>query len=61
MAAEYPERVTALHLTNLSAARAAMADPASLPADAFAYLGQVGQWRRTEAGFVAEQSPVRAR
>jgi pimeloyl-ACP methyl ester carboxylesterase len=37
MAAEYPERVTALHLTNLSAARAAMADPASLPADALAY------------------------
>jgi len=56
MAAEYPERVTALHLTNLSAARAAMVDPASLPADALAYLGQVGQWRRTEAGFVAEQS-----
>jgi pimeloyl-ACP methyl ester carboxylesterase len=56
MAAGYPERVTALHLTNLSAARAAMADPASLTADALAYLGQVGQWRRTEAGFVAEQS-----
>jgi limonene-1,2-epoxide hydrolase len=34
MAAEYPGRVTALHLTNLSAARAAMVDPASLPASA---------------------------
>jgi pimeloyl-ACP methyl ester carboxylesterase len=33
-----------------------MADPAGLPADAVAYLGQAGQWRRTEVGFVAEQS-----
>jgi pimeloyl-ACP methyl ester carboxylesterase len=56
LAGEHPDRVAALHLTNVAAARVATADPATLPADAAAYLGRVAQWRRTEAGFLAEQS-----
>jgi pimeloyl-ACP methyl ester carboxylesterase len=56
LAAEHPGRVTALHLTNVATAHAATADPAKLPADAIEYLGTVGRWRGTDAGFIAEQS-----
>lgn len=56
LAAEHPGRVTALHLTNVAAAHAATVDPATLPADAIEYLGTIGRWRGTDAGFIAEQS-----
>jgi pimeloyl-ACP methyl ester carboxylesterase len=46
LAGEHPDRVAALHLTNVAAARVATADPATLPADAAAYLGRVAQWRQ---------------
>ena len=56
LAAEHPERVTSLHLTNVSPRHAATADPAQLPPDAAAYLGRAAQWFRTEGGYIAEQS-----
>lgn len=56
LAAQYPERVTALHLANVAAAHVGSADSLSLPADAVEYLGSVGLWRRLHAGFIAEQS-----
>jgi pimeloyl-ACP methyl ester carboxylesterase len=56
LAAEHPDRMAALHLTNVAASHVATVDPAKLPPDAAAYLDQVAQWRRTDAGFIAEQS-----
>lgn len=56
LAAEHPDRVAALHLTDVSAWHALTADPARLPPDAAAYLGQAAQWFRTEGGYIAEQS-----
>jgi pimeloyl-ACP methyl ester carboxylesterase len=56
LAAEYPDRVRALHLTNVAAGHAATVDPHHLAPDAIEYLGHVAQWRKTNAGFIAEQS-----
>jgi pimeloyl-ACP methyl ester carboxylesterase len=56
LAAEHPDRVTALHLTNVAAQHAFTVDPAKLPPDAAAYLGRAAQWFRTEGGYIAEQS-----
>ncbi len=56
LAAEHPDRVTALHLTDVSPRHALTADPAKLAPDAAAYLGQAAQWFRTEGGYIAEQS-----
>jgi pimeloyl-ACP methyl ester carboxylesterase len=56
LAAEHPDRVAALHLTDISPRRALTADPATLAPDAAAYLGRAAQWFRTEGGYIAEQS-----
>jgi len=56
LAAAHPDRVAALHLTNVSPRHAALADPAALPPEARAYLAQAGQWFRSEGGYIAEQS-----
>src|SRR3569833_389021 len=56
LAAEHPDRVAALHLTNVAPQRALTADPAKLPPDAVAYLGRAARWFRTEGGYIAEQS-----
>jgi pimeloyl-ACP methyl ester carboxylesterase len=56
LAAEYPGRVTSLHLTNVALRRAATADLARLAPDASGYPAQAGQWSRANGGFVAEQS-----
>lgn len=56
LAAEYPDRVAALHLTDISPRRALTADPAKLPPEAAAYLGRAALWFRTEGGYIAEQS-----
>ncbi|MFF0225317.1 alpha/beta fold hydrolase [Streptomyces sp. NPDC004629] len=56
LAAEHPDRVAALHLTNIAPQRALTADPAKLAPDAAAYLGRSAQWFRTEGGYIAEQS-----
>ena len=56
LAGEHPDRVAALHLTNVAPRRALTADPAKLAPDAVAYLGRAAQWFRTEGGYIAEQS-----
>jgi pimeloyl-ACP methyl ester carboxylesterase len=56
LAAGHPDRVTALHLTNVSPRHAASADPARLPREAVEYLRQAAQWFRSEGGYIAEQS-----
>jgi pimeloyl-ACP methyl ester carboxylesterase len=56
LAAGHPDRVTALHLTNVSPRHAAAADPARLPPEAGAYLGRAAQWFRLEGGYITEQS-----
>jgi pimeloyl-ACP methyl ester carboxylesterase len=56
LAAEHPDRVAALHLTNIAPQRALTVDPARLAPDAAAYLGRVAQWFRTEGAYIAEQS-----
>jgi len=56
LAAGHPDRVAALHLTNVAPQRALTADPAKLAPDAAAYLGRSAQWFRTEGGYIAEQS-----
>ena len=56
LAAGHPDRVTALHLTNVSPRHAAAADPARLPPEAAGYLGRAAQWFRSEGGYIAEQS-----
>jgi pimeloyl-ACP methyl ester carboxylesterase len=56
LAAGHPDRVTALHLTNVSPRHAAAADPARLPPEAVGYLGRAARWFRSEGGYIAEQS-----
>lgn len=56
LAAEHPDRVAALHLTNVAPQHAFTADPAKLAPDAKAYLDRAARWFRTEGGYIAEQS-----
>lgn len=56
LASEHPDRVAALHLTNVAPQHAFTADPAKLAPDAAAYLSRAAQWFRTEGGYIAEQS-----
>ncbi|MER8185914.1 epoxide hydrolase family protein [Kitasatospora sp. NPDC094015] len=56
LAGEHPDRVAALHLTNLAPQRALTADPAGLPPDAAAYLRRAGQWFRSDGGYILQQS-----
>ncbi|MEV6625777.1 epoxide hydrolase family protein [Amycolatopsis sp. NPDC051106] len=56
LAGDHPDRVTALHLTNIAPQRALTADPATLAPDAAAYLGRAARWFRSEGGYIAEQS-----
>ena len=56
IAAEHPDNVASLHLTNVAPQRALTADPAKLAPDAAAYLARAGQWFRAEGGYIAEQS-----
>lgn len=56
LASEHPDRVAALHLTNVAPLRTLTADPAKLAPDAAAYVARAGQWFRTEGGYIAEQA-----
>ena len=56
IAAEHPDSVASLHLTNVAPQRALTADPAKLAPDAAAYLARAAQWFRAEGGYIAEQS-----
>jgi pimeloyl-ACP methyl ester carboxylesterase len=56
LAAAHPDRVSALHLTNVSPRHRFTIDPASVPPEAAAYLERAAQWARAEGGYIAEQS-----
>lgn len=56
LAGTHPDRVAALHLTNVAPQRALTADPTTLAPDAAAYLGRAAGWFRAEGGYIAEQS-----
>ncbi|MET7682365.1 epoxide hydrolase family protein [Streptomyces sp. NPDC005423] len=56
LAAQHPDRVAALHLTNVAPQRALTADPSMFAPDAAAYLRRSAQWFRSEGGYIAEQS-----
>ncbi|MFI5776709.1 epoxide hydrolase family protein [Nocardia sp. NPDC051570] len=56
LAGQHPDRVAALHLTNVAPQHAFSVDPATLAPDAAAYLDRSAQWFRTEGGYIAEQS-----
>ena len=56
LAVTHPDRVTALHLTNISPLHAVFADRSALDAEELAYLDTVATRQRTEGGYIAEQS-----
>lgn len=56
LAAMHPDRVAALHLTNISPLHAVFADRAALDADDLAYLDKVALWQRQEGGYIAVQA-----
>jgi len=56
LAGDHPDRVAALHLTNVAPQRAVTADPAAAGPDAAAYLARSARWFRAEGGYIAEQS-----
>ncbi len=55
LAAAHPDRVTALHLTNISPLHAVFADRSVLDDEELAYLDVVARWSRAEGGYIAEQ------
>jgi pimeloyl-ACP methyl ester carboxylesterase len=56
LAARHPDRVAALHLTNIAPHHAFTADPAKLAPEAAAYLRDAARWFRSEGGYIAVQS-----
>lgn len=56
LAADHPDRVPSLHLTNVAPQHGLTADPATLAPDAAAYVRETAEWRRTDGGYIAEQS-----
>lgn len=56
LSAMHPDRVGALHLTNVSPLHAVFADRSVLGEEELAYLDVVTRWSRTEGGYIAEQS-----
>lgn len=52
----HPDRVSALHLTNISALHAVFADRAAMSSQELVYLERVAAWQRSEGGYIAEQS-----
>lgn len=56
LAVLHPDRVAALHLTNVSPLHAVFADRRLLDAEQLRYLDTVAAWQRAEGGYIAEQS-----
>jgi pimeloyl-ACP methyl ester carboxylesterase len=56
LAAQYPDRVTALHLTDLSHRHALIDPPANLSAEEESYLAAVHRWHATEGAYNQLQS-----
>jgi pimeloyl-ACP methyl ester carboxylesterase len=56
LAHRYPDRVAALHLTNISPLHAVFADRSSLDAAGLAYLDKAAVWQRKEGAYIGLQS-----
>lgn len=56
LAAAHPDRVVAMHLTNLSPRHLRAVDPATLTADEQDVLASARAWQMTEGGYIAVQS-----
>ena len=56
LAALHPERVGALHLTNVSPLHAVFADRSTLDAEALTYVDAAARWSRAEGAYIAVQS-----
>jgi pimeloyl-ACP methyl ester carboxylesterase len=56
MARDHPDRVAALHLTDLPLALLATIDPDRRTAAERSYADRVEHWRATEGGYIAEQA-----
>jgi pimeloyl-ACP methyl ester carboxylesterase len=56
VARTHPDRVTALHLTDIPLGHLANLDPADLTTDERGYADSVAAWRAAEGGYIAEQS-----
>ncbi|MGI5131167.1 epoxide hydrolase family protein [Pseudonocardia sp. CA-107938] len=56
LAANEPDRVQALHLTNLAPWHAATANPAELTRPERDHLAELARWRAAEGGYLAEQT-----
>ncbi len=56
LAARHPDRVAALHLTDVPFSHLARTDPADLTEDERDYLAAARRWQRAEGGYAHEQS-----
>lgn len=56
IAAEHPDRVRSLHLTNIAPQRALQMNPDGLPSEEAVYVRQRAQWFQKEGGYIAIQS-----
>jgi pimeloyl-ACP methyl ester carboxylesterase len=56
IARAHPDRVAALHLTDIPLGHLANLDPADSTAEERAYADAVAAWRAAEGGYIAEQS-----
>ena len=56
LAVQHPDRVSALHLTDVPTGSVLAGDPATLTDDARAFREQVERWRATEGAYMQEQS-----
>jgi pimeloyl-ACP methyl ester carboxylesterase len=56
LAGLHPDRVGALHLTNISPLHAVFVDRSALDTEALEYLDRVAVWQRSEGAYIAEQA-----
>jgi len=56
LAARHPDRVGALHLTNVSPLHVVFADRSTLDAEGLAYVDAAARWSRAEGAYIAVQS-----
>lgn len=56
LAVMHPDRIAALHLTNISPLHAVFTDRSTLDQEAFRYLDSVAVWQRKEGAYIAQQS-----
>ena len=56
LAEQYPDRVAALHLTDVPLASMMRADRSTLSTEELAYLDDLDRWRRTDGAYLHEQA-----